>query len=295
MYLPAIPALCTLWGVPLTQANLTLAAFFISFSTFLLVHGPLADQCGKRPVLIGGISTYILGSLLCAGAGSITWLILARVAQAFGAAAAAAMSLALAKDLYSGDARKKLLAYIGVLIPLCPMIAPTIGAFMLEYVSWRGIFLFQAFLALPTLYGSFRLQDPTPRGESGGLAVALKRYATLMRNKNYMVYVLAFSLVNLAFFAFVGGSSDIYIRGFGLSESRFGLFFAFNALGAHARVAVVLTLVRQHGLAGHSVHLLQLHARQLRCSALHSGDDPHTFCAAHVLLFAVYGHEPPHQ
>ncbi len=231
MYLPAIPALCTLWGVPLTQANLTLAAFFISFSTFLLVHGPLADQCGKRPVLIGGISTYILGSLLCAGAGSITWLILARVAQAFGAAAAAAMSLALAKDLYSGDARKKLLAYIGVLIPLCPMIAPTIGAFMLEYVSWRGIFLFQAFLALPTLYGSFRLQDPTPRGESGGLAVALKRYATLMRNKNYMVYVLAFSLVNLAFFAFVGGSSDIYIRGFGLSESRFGLFFAFNALG----------------------------------------------------------------
>jgi MFS family permease len=50
-------------------------------------------------VLIGGLSLYIAGSLLCAGAASITILVLARIIQACGAAAGSAMALALTKDL----------------------------------------------------------------------------------------------------------------------------------------------------------------------------------------------------
>jgi DHA1 family bicyclomycin/chloramphenicol resistance-like MFS transporter len=99
MYLPAIPTLCTIWVITLAQANLSRVAFFISFSAFLLLHGPLADRFGRRPVLIGGLSLYIAGSLLCAGAASITILVLARIIQACGAAAGSAMALALTKDL----------------------------------------------------------------------------------------------------------------------------------------------------------------------------------------------------
>ncbi len=234
MYLPAIPLLCDLWGIPLAQANLSLAAFFISFSAFLLLHGPLADRFGRRPVLLSGVSIYILASVLCAASTSITMLVLARILQAFGAAAAAAMSLTLAKDLYQGDARKKLLAYIGILIPLCPMIAPSLGALMLHQFSWRVIFLAQAVLAMPALYGCLRLRETAPDADAGGLGEALRRYARLLRNKGYLVYTVAFSVVNFAFFAFIGGSSDIYIKGFGLSENWFALFFAFNALAMMA-------------------------------------------------------------
>lgn len=234
MYLPAIPLLCDLWGISLTQANLSLAAFFISFSGFLLIHGPLADRFGRRPILLGGVSIYIVACVLCAASTSITMLVLARVLQAFGAAAASAMSLALAKDLYQGDARKKLLAYLGVLIPLCPMVAPTLGALLLKYFSWRFIFLSQSVLALPALYGCFRLRETMTASDAGGFKAALGRYARLLRNKGFMVYAVAFSLVNFAFFAFIGGSSDIYIRGFGLSGNWFGIFFAFNALAMMA-------------------------------------------------------------
>ena len=230
MYLPAIPALCSLWGISLAAANLSLVAFFASFSAFLLVHGALADRFGRRPVLLSGVSLYVAGSLLCAGAGSISMLVLARVVQAIGAAAAAAMALTLAKDLYAGDRRKKILAYIGVIIPLCPMAAPTLGALMLQHVSWRGIFLSQALLALPALYGCIRLREPLAERAAGGLGAAVGRYGGLFRNRGYLVYALAFSVVNLAFFAFIGGSPDIYITGFGLSERAYGAYFAFNAL-----------------------------------------------------------------
>ena len=93
MYLPAVPTLCSLWGISLAAANLSLVAFFASFSAFLLVHGALADRFGRRPVLLSGVSLYVAGSLLCAGAGSISMLVLARVVQAIGAAAAAAMEI----------------------------------------------------------------------------------------------------------------------------------------------------------------------------------------------------------
>ena len=63
MYLPSIPTLCDLWSISLAQANLSLVAFFACFSAFLLVHGPLADRFGRRPVLLLGVSLYVAGSV----------------------------------------------------------------------------------------------------------------------------------------------------------------------------------------------------------------------------------------
>ncbi|GFM34304.1 multidrug effflux MFS transporter [Desulfovibrio subterraneus] len=229
MYLPAIPTLCDLWQISLAQANLSLVVFFISFSACLLVHGPLSDRYGRRPVLLWGISLYVVGCLLCASSTSITMLVFSRIVQAMGAAAASAMSLALAKDLYDGEGRKKLLAYLGVIVPLCPMVAPTIGAFMLSHVSWRGIFLSQAILSLTALYGAFRLTEPLQEKGSGGFSAAVGRYRDLLRNKAYLGYAISFSLLGFPFFAYIASSADIFITGFGMTEQTYGLYFAFNA------------------------------------------------------------------
>ncbi|MGE4292542.1 MAG: MFS transporter, partial [Desulfovibrio sp.] len=115
MYLPAIPRLERIWGISLSLANLSLVAFFASFSLFLLVHGPLSDRFGRRPVLLWGILLFIAGSLACALAPSIGALITARIVQAAGAAAASSLSLALSKDLYSGLDRQRILAYLAVI------------------------------------------------------------------------------------------------------------------------------------------------------------------------------------
>jgi DHA1 family bicyclomycin/chloramphenicol resistance-like MFS transporter len=156
-------------------------------------------------------------------------LVFSRIVQAMGAAAASAMSLALAKDLYDGEGRKKLLAYLGVIVPLCPMVAPTIGAFMLSHVSWRGIFLSQAILSLTALYGAFRLTEPLQEKGSGGFSAAVGRYRDLLRNKAYLGYAISFSLLGFPFFAYIASSADIFITGFGMTEQTYGLYFAFNA------------------------------------------------------------------
>ena len=230
MYLPAIPTLQVLWGISLTEANLSLVAFFVCFSFFLLVHGPLSDRFGRKPVLVWGIVLYMLGSFACAWTGSITGLVLARMVQATGAAAASFMALALTKDLYEGLMRQKVLAYIGVIVPLCPMLAPMLGGWMLGHLSWRWIFVFQGLFALFGLYGALRLKEPEFERTKGGPGAVLRRYLVLLRNERYVVYTLGFSFLPVAFFAFIGGSAAIYITDYGFNTEQYGLYFGFNAL-----------------------------------------------------------------
>lgn len=231
MYLPAIPALQATWNISFATVNLSLVLFMAVFSVFLLVHGPLSDRFGRRPVLIAGILLFIAGTSLCAAANGIAMLLVGRCVQAAGAAAASSLALALSKDLYDGTQRQKILAHIGVIMALAPMLAPTIGGLMLKFASWRLIFVLQSCLALVGLYGVYRLDEPVTEFTKGGFLAVASRYTAVARNLPFMVLSLGFALMVLPHFAFIGGSTDIYINGFGLSEQAFGLYFGFNAVG----------------------------------------------------------------
>lgn len=231
MYLPAIPMLQETWGVPFGVVNRSLVIFIVSFSVFLLVHGPLSDRFGRRPVLILGILLFITGSAACALSPSISLLLVARATQGAGAASASALALALSKDLYEGADRQKILAYIGVIMAFCPMLAPSLGGLVLKFASWRWIFATQAILALVGLYGVYRLKEPLTEFTKGGALSMAGRYVAVFRNVRFSVLALAFALIGLPHFGFIGGSTDIFINGFGVSEQTFGFYFAVNAMG----------------------------------------------------------------
>jgi DHA1 family bicyclomycin/chloramphenicol resistance-like MFS transporter len=231
MYLPAIPTLQAQWGISYATANLSMVLFMGVFSVFLLIHGPLSDRFGRRPVLIGGLVLFIAASFGCALAPSIGSLIAFRCLQAAGAAAGASLALALSKDLYEGGQRQKILAHMGVIMALAPMLAPSIGGLVLKFVSWRWIFIVQAGMALIGLYGVLRLKEPLTEFTQGGFLAVAGRYRLVLRNLPFTVLATGFALMSLPHFAFIGGSADMYINGLGLSEQAFGIYFGANAIG----------------------------------------------------------------
>ncbi|HKI80454.1 MAG TPA: multidrug effflux MFS transporter, partial [Pseudodesulfovibrio sp.] len=231
MYLPAIPTLQAQWGISYATANLSMVLFMAVFSVFLLIHGPLSDRFGRKPVLIGGLILFILASFGCALSPSIGILITCRCLQAAGAAAAASLALALSKDLYGGPQRQKILAYIGVIMALAPMLAPSIGGLMLKFASWRWIFIVQVGLALIGLYGVLRLEEPVRAFTRGGFLAVAGRYRLVLKNLPFTVLASGFALMSLPHFAFIGGSADMYINELGLSEQAFGIYFGANAIG----------------------------------------------------------------
>ena len=230
MYLPAIPLLQQQWHQPLAVVNLTLVGFFVSYCLFLLIYGPVSDRFGRKPPLVGGISLFIVASLLCALAGNVTTLIVARILQAAGAAAAATLCLAMTKDLYASTERVRILAWMGVIMPLAPAIAPIFGSWLLLWFSWHWIFVSQAVVATIALIGVLMIEETLPEKSSTSALETAKIYLQLFRNRRYLSYALMVSLIVFPHFAFIAGSADIFITHFGLSEQTFAYLFAINAL-----------------------------------------------------------------
>lgn len=228
MYLPALPALVRDWNTSETTINLTLIGFFISFSLALLVYGPLSDRYGRKPVLIAGISIYVLACLVCAQAGSPLALIIGRVAQGIGAASAATLSLAMTKDYFDGAERERVMAHIAVIVALAPMLAPVLGGIMMRLWHWSGIFYAQTLLGLIAIRGVSKLKEPAPQ-TSNSLKQVLGSYFRLMTNARFMSLCALIALGVTPLFCFIAGSSFIYVTHFGLSEQVYSYFFAFNS------------------------------------------------------------------
>jgi DHA1 family bicyclomycin/chloramphenicol resistance-like MFS transporter len=247
MYLPAIPLLKETWGQSLSVINLTLVGFFFSYCICLLIYGPLSDRFGRRPPLLVGIGIYIAASLLCAAANDAYSLIVFRVLQAAGAAAASTISLAISKDVFKGYKRERILAYIAMIMALAPMLAPILGGWIMTWLSWHWIFIVQAMIGVMAWIRVWRAPETLRKKSSVSVARTAGIYLELLRNRRYVGLVLLLSFTILPNYAFIAGSSDIYINGFGFSEQLFGVFFGFNAA---AIMAGSFTCTRLSGKVG---------------------------------------------
>src|SRR5690606_18271711 len=118
------------------------------FSIYLLaqavtvpVYGKLADIVGRKPVILFGIATFALGSLLCGLATSMTALIVFRAVQGIGAGAIQPMTMVIAGDLYTLAERAKVQGYLASVWAISAVGGPLLGGVFVDFVSWRWIFL----------------------------------------------------------------------------------------------------------------------------------------------------------
>lgn len=229
MYLPALPLLQKIWQQPKPVVNLTLSGFFIGFCVSMLVYGPLSDKYGRRPPLMCGIVIYIAASFVSGFVDDIYLLILLRVLQGVGASSGMVIAMAITKDLYEGQQRQRILAYMAVIMALAPMLAPVFGGLIMARLSWHWVFFVQAVMGMIALGGVLRLKEPLQAPEHVSVLETMGLYLKLFANRRYIGLVLLFSVIVLPHFSFIGSASNIYISRFGMSEQVFSYFFAFNA------------------------------------------------------------------
>ncbi|WP_147819853.1 multidrug effflux MFS transporter [Salidesulfovibrio onnuriiensis] len=231
MYLPALPHLTGIWGVEDDVANLTLSLWFLSFSVCILAYGPLSDRFGRKPILTTGLSLFIAACALCSLAPNVEVMIAARILQGAGGAACASMVMAICRDAFAGHVRQKVFAYIGVIMAVAPMAAPSLGSLLLNHLSWEWIFRVQGVYGLLALVLVLRMKETMDPGQRADSVRFLRRYSGLLRNRQYMLPALIMNLILGAFYAHIAASPYIYMEYFGLSRQMFSNFFALNALG----------------------------------------------------------------
>jgi DHA1 family bicyclomycin/chloramphenicol resistance-like MFS transporter len=232
MYLAAIPLIAGEWNVGEHLVNLSLVLWFASFSVMLLICGPLSDKFGRKVILLSGLILFVISSYLCMISTSVWQLIIFRIIQGAGASAPSAMVMAICRDKYDGEMRRKALAYIGIVLAVAPMVAPMIGAFLLEFGSWRYIFAVQGTMVFITLLISLGFSETNTSLFQGSWHSVFLRYSSLFRNRNYMKTNSSMGIITGPFFGFLAFSPIYYIGLHGFSEKQFSVFFGLNALGS---------------------------------------------------------------
>ncbi len=244
LYLPALPGMSAYFNASADQINLTLSAFFVFYAIGTLFWGPLSDRFGRRPVLLVGLSVYVIASALCANAWSVGTLIFFRALQAAGGSAAGAVATAVVKDVYSGRKRESILAIVQSMVLISPAVAPILGAFLLTVTSWRGVFWILTGVGVVALLGSLMFEETVVLRTNGMVVESITRLGKVLQNRGFTLLLILFSIGSISSLAFIASSTYIYQDGFHLSGRVYSYYFSLNAIGLIAGPMIFLRVSR---------------------------------------------------
>jgi MFS transporter, DHA1 family, multidrug resistance protein len=235
MPLPALVSQMHALSTNSSLAGLTMSLFMAAFAASPIIYGPLSDRYGRRPVLLAGLLLFAIGRALAASAGSIGMLLVARLVQGAGAGVGMTLAFAIVRDLFEGRAARTRLAAIAVVANVAPIIAPTIGAALLGWVGWRGIYGVIALSGVLLLCAVvFGLRETKPPGRPAGEALLprlVRDYRNVLGHGDAMAHIIVNGLGFAWMFAYVTGSPLVSLDEFHLRPAVYGALFACTGSG----------------------------------------------------------------
>ena len=139
--LPALPEIGQSLGVVDTNQNqLLITMIFLGLGFGQLIFGPLSDSFGRKPIVFFGFILFIIASIICVTAESFEIMIIGRILQGVGLSSPRSLSISMIRDEFSGDYMAKILSIVVMFFILIPVIAPTLGQFLLNFFNWESIF-----------------------------------------------------------------------------------------------------------------------------------------------------------
>lgn len=232
MYLPGFAAIAADLGTDTATVGLTLSSFFAGICIGQIIYGPLLDRFGrKRPLLIG-LGIFLLTSIAAAFASSIEQLVVLRFIQALGGCAGMVASRAYVRDLFPPEENARIFSLLILVMGVAPIIAPSIGSFIVTALDWHAIFVALALIA-GVIFTAVSLVLPESKESDPSVSLnppkVVKEYFSVALNARFMLFTLAMSFSTAALFAYITSSPILFMKVHQLTEFQFGLTFSFCA------------------------------------------------------------------
>lgn len=225
-------------------------AFILGMALSQVVYGILADRYGRKPLIYAGLAIFLIGATASVFAPSFGFLLVARFVWGLGAAGPRVLTLSIVRDTHEGSEMAKLMSFILAVFVLVPAIAPSIGAVLTGWISWRGTFGFAVVVAVIVGVWSLRLPEtlrPEYRREIGFRNV-VESARIVVTNRVTAMLTLGLSVLFGAFLSYIASSELIFTEVFDSGDS-FPLIFGGVALVMGVGMLANSWLVGRFGLS----------------------------------------------
>ena len=232
MYLPALPTMTTYFDTSVSMVQLGLTFSMIGLAVGQLLIGPISDKVGRRRPLIASMVLFIVSTVACIFSPDVVFFTAMRLLQGIAGAGGIVISRSIATDEFSGHELLKMLAVIGAINGIAPIVAPVVGGVMLSVIDWRGIFLVLLVLGVVLLVGSIMLREslPVERRSKSGVLGTFASFGVVARNRRFISYVLQQGFAQFILFANIASSPFIIQQHYGYSPLVFSACFGVNAI-----------------------------------------------------------------
>jgi DHA1 family bicyclomycin/chloramphenicol resistance-like MFS transporter len=234
MYLPSFSFIARDLGVGSNTVELTLSTFLIGLALGQMFYGPISDRFGRKPPLYFGICLYVVSALGCALAPNIETLLALRFFQGLGGSVGMVIPRAVVRDKMGAEGSARAFSMLMLVFGLAPILAPFIGGLLLTLSTWRAIFATLVVFGAICLISTHHLMEET-RDRAYVMPLhlgrVLRQYGDLLRQRQFMAYVLCGGLIQAGMFAYISGSPFVLIELHGIEPQHFGFVFGANAIG----------------------------------------------------------------
>lgn len=190
MYVPSIPAMSEFFSVQSSYLQAVMAAYLIPYGLSQFIYGPLSDRIGRRPVIMIGMSIYLVGAIVALFAPSFEWFLMASFVQGMGTGCSGAMSRTVTRDCYDGPELHRANSLVSMGVIFSPLLAPVLGGYLSTVFAWQASYVFLlVFGVVVTLAMLFWFTETLPEEKRRHERVMMS-YRYVLGNRRFQGYVL---------------------------------------------------------------------------------------------------------
>ena len=218
--LPALQPIGSSVGTKTPNENqLLITMIFLGLGFGQLIFGPISDSFGRKPVVYIGFGVFVLASFLCIYAPNIEIMVLGRIFQGIGLSASRSISIAMIRDRFEGDYMAKIMSFVVTIFILVPIIAPSLGKFLLDNYGLESIFYSQLVFGILVLIWFWKRQPETlPKiyKKKFSFSIFTQGSIEFLKHRSAVIYTMISGLATGSFMVFLSTSQHIFEVQYGL-------------------------------------------------------------------------------
>ena len=200
IFLPSLPQMTEYFVTDYRLMQLSVALYLAVNAGLQILIGPISDRYGRRPVLLVGVSVFLLATLGCILAPNIEVFLFFRMLQAV-IVVGLVLGRAVVRDMYPADQAASQIGYVTMGMAVVPMIGPAIGGVLDETFGWQANFWLLFILGIMVLVLTWRDLGETARATSTSFAAQFREYPELLTSRRFWGYCMAAAFASGAFFS----------------------------------------------------------------------------------------------